>query len=167
MSDALLKAYIISQQLKKELDNHLPDLTMCRRLVYSLEETCVSSLKPVDVAKPKQVIRRITTITTTEFALKHIEEISDSLTMMQVRILLCSFGGEDLTNIINSVRKHKGYETVGAEIIGKQIAQLKERELITIQELCGEEYEAYRKALTAQRTGTKGTTKSKGKKTMG
>ena len=164
-NEPLLKAYLISQHLRKELEKHEPDLTMCRRLTYSLEETCVNNLKPLDLAKPKQQIRIITTLTTTKFALENIEELYDSLTTMQLRILLASVGGEDLSIIMTSVRKHKGYETVGAEIIGKQITQLKERELITIQDLCEDAFEAYRKTLAAERAGTKGTNKSKTKRT--
>ena len=166
-TDALLKAYLISQHLRKELDNHEPNLTMCRRLVYSLQETCVANLKPADISVQKQPIRMITTLTTTEYAVKNIEDMYDSLTLMQVRILLASVNGEDLIAVMNSVRKHKGYETVAPEIIGKQIAQLKERELITVQELCGEAFEAYKRTLADKRAGTKSTTKSKGKKTMG
>jgi hypothetical protein len=164
-NEPLLKAYLISQHLRKELEKHDPDLTMCRRLTYSLEETCVNNLKPIDLAKPKQQIRIITTLTTTDYAVKNIEELYESLTTMQLRILLASVGGEDIITVMTSVRKHKGYETVGAEIIGKQVAQLKERELITIQDLCEDAFEAYRQTLASQRAGIQSTSKSKTKGT--
>lgn len=158
-SDPLVTAYITVQALRKELEHPVPNLTVCRKLVYTLDETCSSHLSTLAIAPTiKTKLRHITSITTTEYAIKNIEEVGTQLTTLQLRILYSAVDGTSLEEMIKAVRNHRSYETVGADIIGRQLAQLKERELVVVQDVTEEEFESYKKALATRRAGTKSPT---------